>query len=147
MSDALIAMIAALAGAVIGYFTGKQFGFGVGRHNFDIHIHHDDRQGYYSKTTPAKQKVLGGDFVYWKVTQMKKLPVGSVIELRFPGGSCLIDDTPGDGGHGDKIQNFVKYFQVKKSYAYKIYYIDSTGDHLLEDPELIIEGDNSFKSR
>jgi len=141
MIKAVIAIIATV-GAVIAYLKIRKFGPGVSGHRFKIHIQYDNRKNvYYSKTTPRRKGVCGGDHVSWKIDQEKKLPVGSVVELRFPNGSCLVDESPDDKGQGSEIETSVKRFQEKKAYAYKVYYIDSGNvEHLLEDPELIIEG-------
>jgi len=146
MSDVLMALIAALVGALGGYFTGR-LGWGVVEHRFNIHI--TEAGGVYSsKTNPPTKRVKGGERVAWKITPEKKLPAGSLIYLEFPNGSCLVHPKPDDGKGGTDISSFVKFSQTKQPYAYKIHYIDPGGtSHLLEDPELIIEGDQPFVVR
>ena len=141
MTKALMAIIATV-GAVIAYLKIRKFSPGVSRHRFKIHIQHDNRKNvYFSKTTPHRRVVRPGDHVLWKIDQEKKLPVGSVIKLRFPDGSCLVDESPDDKGQGSEIESFVQDRPKKKVYSYTVSYIDSGNvEHLLEDPELIIEG-------
>jgi hypothetical protein len=145
--EGIWAWIMAVVAAVVGYLVGRSRSkrvIGLGQHNFNIKVDKDKSGKYSSKTTPPSKGVQGLDQGVWQIIDQggNELPAGSIVFLRFPGGSPLDPAEPNDGGTRT-IKADVKTGQLKKPYPYKVYYKHMTTEHLLEDPELIIEGDRN----
>lgn len=135
-------LLAALFGALAGYLVGR-------RHPTSVLVKHDlkiqvqkENGNYTSETTRQKQKVRGRDEVVWVIHDRghHELPKSSIVKLKFTIGSPLTDEEPQDGGTR-VIESSVRPGLERRPYPYKIYYSVGGRDVLMEDPELIIEGD------
>ncbi len=136
------AMIAAALGAIGGYVVGKRlFVRALVKHDFKIHVTKTGAT-YTSHTTPQSERVKGLDVLVWIVNDRggNSLPENSVVKLKFTKGSPLIVEEPNDGGNRIII-SLAKLRQPRRPYPYKVYYSVGGEDFLLEDPELIMEGD------
>lgn len=143
--EATWAWVMAVVAAVVGYLVGSSRSkrvIALAQHDFNIKVDKDKSGNYSSRTTPPSKGVKGRDLGAWKIIAegSNALPAGSIVFLRFPGGSPLDPAEPNDGGTRT-IKAEVKSGQLRKAYPYKVYYEHMTNEHLLEDPELIIEGD------
>jgi hypothetical protein len=142
------AWIMAVVGAVVGYLVGSSRSkrvIALAQHDFNIKVDKDKSGNYSSKTTPPSKAVQGRDKTVWKIIAegSNALPTGAIVFLRFPNGSPLDPAEPHDNGMR-KIEADVKTGQAKKDYDYKVFYRHLGNEHLLEDPELIIEGDRGI---
>jgi len=101
---------------------------------------------FTAKVDDPKKSAERAELVKWKVDRPEPadFPADGVIFIQFPGEDPLIDGTAGrHNGRRTSNDHFVRDrvgFVDEKSYTYKIFYHDSLGDHLLLDPELIVDG-------
>jgi hypothetical protein len=137
----IMAVVAAAVGYLVGSSRSKRV-IALAQHSFNIKVDKDKSGNYSSKTTPRSKGVKGRDLGAWKIIAegSNALPEGAIVFLRFPDGSPL-DPAEPDDGRTRMIKAEVKSEQLKKAYPYKVYYKHKDNEHLLEDPELIIEGD------
>ena len=141
--NVLEALVGALIGAVVGYLVAKGKGNTRGipaPHFFTIHVTKDNNGNYSSQTTPKSERVKGSDVLVWHVKDNgnNALPAGSTVKLKFTAGSPTDPSEPNDGGTRTIFAN-VKTGQPVTNYPYKVYYVVGGTEHLLEDPELIME--------
>ncbi len=121
-------------------------------HQLTITIYWDAaNRAFYSKTDWKIRKVKDRDIVSWAVDWRKgkdeerpEFPLDtSEFVLRFPAGTCVRIPPSGDlrFGKGQTTQTAFVGNSNPGRYKYDIYYADAGGtEHLLEDPELVIEG-------
>ena len=147
MISAVVRLVSAAAGALVGYVVGSRRGKLLGFSDASVRVH------MHLKPDPANPnrcvavtnenrriKAKREWFVGWKIVGPCRLAKGGVVQLRFDKGvSPLNREEPTE--EGGYIAGIVRQNAEVRNYSYKVWaHFPETpsADYILEDPDLEI---------
>lgn len=110
-----------------------------------------DGTKYKTTTDPNSLPVKAGDNVHWFIDTKKpktvnRLPEDAEVELRFASGLILSTTTLSDKKRRG-IAGIVQTGTPVDTYTYKVWYVTTAEQYIMEDPELVMEGGRNVKRR